>query len=237
MGDHLVWMGENLSELIVRTIPALKTPTTMELAVQFLDRWQTLVSGLLALVAAGWTVYFLRRQINIELKRDEDASKRAERGARIRVSHALSPLSVYADQGIIHWAMNDLTLDFPSLPSSSIDTLMQVAKDVDGETFESIRQLVLEAQVLNARATGFLSSAKPPLNWREVLIHDLLYFKCLVNKLYKYGRDQSLTLPFEEPTRAELEKAVPSLVTLGIQGEEEDTLKNEIETALNRQCY
>lgn len=233
MGDHLIWLGEHLPDFINRLMPKPRNPTTMEVTVEFLDRWQTLISGVLAVVAAGVTVYFLVRQIEIEYRRDRISSKRAETGARIRIAPALSPLSVYVDEAFLHWARQDRTAPFPVFPHASIETLMQVSIDVDDETFQSIRELVQWAQVFEARVTGFLGrDTKPPVNWREVLVSDLMYLSCLISRLYKYGRDQVLSLPFEEPSTEEMVRAVPSMLRLGLAFDAEKTLTEEIGNAI-----
>jgi len=233
MGDDLFWLGEHLPDLINRLMPRPASPTTIEITAEFLDRWQTLISGVLAVAAAGVTVYFLARQIEIESRRDRMSARRAETGARIRIAPALSPLSVYVDEAFLHWARQDRTALFPALPHASIETLMQVSIDVDDDTFQSIRELVQWAQVFEARVTGFLvQDTKPPVNWREVLVSDLMYLSCLINRLYKYGRDQVSSLPFEEPSAEEMMGAVPSILRLGFTMDDENKLKDEIENAI-----
>jgi hypothetical protein len=33
----------------------------------FLDRWQTLIAGLLAMIGAGWTIWYIRKDIARDL--------------------------------------------------------------------------------------------------------------------------------------------------------------------------
>ncbi|WP_176056078.1 hypothetical protein [Brucella intermedia] len=240
MSVTLIDMHRDLAEIVFKLLPDLHSPTLYERVGQYLYDWQTLISGLLALGAAVVTVNHLRSQIRIERSRIKDERERAEKGAKIRIAHALSPLSVYGESGIAYWASwarTENEAPYPKLPYAAIDTLMEVAVDIDNETFESIRELVLWTQVLDARVSGYLSKdIPPPINWRENMIFELLYFKCLVNRLYAYGRGKTQVLPFVEPTRTQLEQAFPSMLPRGVSPEREKELLLEVKSSLDTHC-
>lgn len=236
MYEAIVEEFEREIQLTIKLLKSLRPHDVPGEIVQFLDKWQTLASGLLAVAAALVTVVYLRRQINIERDRLNSEKDRALKGARIRVPHALSPLSRYAKEAFLYWVANDPDHQpVPKFPHQAVETLMQIAVDVDDETFQSLRELVLWLQIVEAR-THVLSSGgqERSLNWREVFIQDLLRLNCLTNRLYDYGRGDVLTLPYAEPTRKEMEDAVPAIFPSVANYTNEAALRGEVFEALNR---
>lgn len=223
-------------QLTIKFLQSLRPHDFTHDVIQFLDRWQTLASGLLALAAALVTVFHLKRQIDLERHRQNSERDKALKGARIRVPHALSPLSRYTKEAFIYWVANDPDHQpVPKFPHQAVEALMQIAVDVDDETFQSVRELVLWLQIFEAR-TNVLSAAsrERSLNWREVFIQDLLRLNCLTNRLYDYGRGDVPVLPFAEPTREEMEKEVPAIFPSVASFTNEAALRSEVYEALNR---
>jgi hypothetical protein len=62
----------------------------------FVDHWQTLIAGLLALGGAWWTVHAIRAQVGQAREVEVDRRAREERAAKVVLSLALSELTQYA---------------------------------------------------------------------------------------------------------------------------------------------
>jgi ABC-type nickel/cobalt efflux system permease component RcnA len=60
------------------------------------DHWQTLVTGIIALVGAWWTVRGIRSQIKQTIEFERDQHEREERAARSVLPMALSEIAQYA---------------------------------------------------------------------------------------------------------------------------------------------
>lgn len=166
--------------------------------------WQTLISGLLAIVAGAavwWQVRLQRTQINDERDKHIDLMQRRERSARMRIPHALSKLSQFFEDG--YKAFENRKLHDLSLPQEPIETLMSVSESIDAQSYESVKELVDHLQVFEARHLRL----KNPMERSESLaLVDLAKLKFMTDRLYELGRAKNhAPVPFVMPTREELE--------------------------------
>ena len=201
--------------------------TAWELAVLALDRWQTLIAGMLAALGAGATIWVLLYQAKEE-------KRRREKAARIRVPHALSPLTSYLNFCFETWLEPSSRQKFPDLPNAEIEVLMQVAPDIDEDTFETISEVVISTQSFADRAKSFTAAGRSPVTRaRAILIADIAYLLFLTNSLYAYGRLEAKSIPLCKPTRTELLGALP-MIPRDLDEDARSKLEKEIIQAIER---
>lgn len=192
-----------------------------------MDHWQTLIAGILAFVGAVATIWVLLRQAR-------EGKRRIEKAARIRVPHALSPLTSYLNFCFEAWLDKFNQQRFPEPPSHAIEVLMQVAPDIDEKTFEAVSEVVKCSQYFADRAKGFTGTGRPPPSGvRVTLIADIAYLLFLTNRLYAYGRLEAKSIPLRKPSVKELLAALP-MVPHDIGEDVRAELQNEIEQAIKR---
>lgn len=167
--------------------------------------WQTLISGVLAIVAGAavwWQVRLQRKQINDERNKHLDQMQRRERSARIRIPHALSKLSQFFEDS--YKAFEYQSLDGLSLPQGAIETLMSVSESVDDQSYESVKELVSHLQVFEARHLRLKSKMERS---EHLLVIDLATLKFMTDRLYDLGRAKNYDpVPHIKATREDLEK-------------------------------
>lgn len=142
----------------------------MSCFIDFLDKWQTLISGFLAVGAAAVGTYFLRKQIA-----QSELHERTRLRARLASARAVLPLALdqianYATQQIgalaeLHENCRLWTLEAPKpslrkveLPSDVIFLLREAIEAADAnrlpKALELLSDIIAEIQVLNARIEG-----------------------------------------------------------------------------------
>lgn len=167
--------------------------------------WQTLISGVLAIVAGAavwWQVRLQRAQINEERSKHIDQIQRRERSARIRIPHALSKLSQFFDDG--YNAFENNSLEKLSLPQDAIETLMSVSESIDSQSYESVKELVSHLQVFEARHLAPKSRMERSVH---LAVIDLATLKFMTDRLYDLGRAKNHDpVPPIKPTREHLEE-------------------------------
>jgi len=138
-------------------------------------QWETLFTGVVALVAAFFTIRGLRQQIDQTQKLADDQRRRRARAARATLPLALSQLAQYATTCIqeLHdlrpYFRSDGSLDrtkgeqrfttwrLPHLPDSILSSLKECIEFVDDEPAQAIVDLIGHLQVQSSRVTGFIS--------------------------------------------------------------------------------
>jgi hypothetical protein len=157
-----------------------------------LDKWQTLIGGLLALIAAIWTVREIRRQIALQerqIRNDEtrfvDMQRRKSLGARVQLPDALSAICGYTTECLEYVA--DHQGGLPGPPESAIRTIKEAIEYVTPEASEKLVELLLFYQVHNSR----LAHYEPGHNQIEATdrLYDTVRLRWLTERMFGYARN------------------------------------------------
>ena len=128
---------------------------------QWLYEWQTLVAGVLALLAAAVSVYFLRQQIDQSDRHERERLERQHRAVRatlpLTLAGLIEPLSAMITAlhlAAIEVANNGIAKSFspPPAPGEYVEQLQQVLATTDESTVtEPIAEIIREIQTLWSR--------------------------------------------------------------------------------------
>ena len=141
--------------------------------VSWMDRWQTMLTGLAALIAAAVSVYFVQKQIAQAESAEAHRRKRRLAAARSRLQLALSTVSHYASDSIVFLKRlrDAVSADQaipplaeaprPILPEPAVLALEAVIEATDSDSFAGfLADLISEMQVLNSRLSGLPHEAQ-----------------------------------------------------------------------------
>ncbi len=174
--------------------------------------WQTLIAGLIALVAAMWTIRTMRRQALDEDGRHKDLMRRKKMAARARMPDALSEVSRYVKEMGCHLLLagsEGAIGKKPSPPIAGINSLQQVIEHIDNEAAERTFELVSWYQVQRTRtADGIdpLLAVQP--------IYDLVLLQAYVNSLFDYARNEDSAEPITMLSIPEMFNAIQTAFLL-----------------------
>lgn len=140
--------------------------------VSWMDRWQTMLTGLAALIAAGISVYFVRQQIAQAESAEAHRRKRRLAAARSRLQMTLSTISHYGTDSLVYLKrLRDAVganqpiptlaaAPRPILPDPSVLALEAVIEATDSDDFAGfLSDLISEMQVLNSRLSALPQEA------------------------------------------------------------------------------
>jgi hypothetical protein len=172
--------------------------------VAFLNQWQTLVAGLLALIGAWWTVRKIRDQIRQTADLENDRRIREERAARIVLPLALSEITQYSIDcmrflqpfaPVIGKAPQVLPgMVIPRIPPGILEPMQASARFADINVAESIGGTIAWLQVQHARLESLIQRAAGRIGqdiWTAEAIGAImdaaeLYVRC--TRLFPYSR-------------------------------------------------
>ena len=123
----------------------------------WLNRYQTMLSGLLALIAGSFAYFAARSQIKSAESLEENRRQAEEVAARARLSLALSDITSFAEKSLeilkTHLENHDeKTLDLlPNFPASTIAPLQNCIRFASKDKAKSISNLISLLQVFKAR--------------------------------------------------------------------------------------
>jgi len=116
---------------------------------EFLKDWQTLLSALIALGAAWWTVSTLKLQIAGEAGRYQESLLRKKLSARAQMPDALSALCQFSEQCMK--ALDGRNDELPPRAGAAIDVLKSAIQFIDDQAASKVFELVSFYQVHSAR--------------------------------------------------------------------------------------
>ncbi len=136
--------------------------------IDWIERFQTLIAGALALFAAIWTVRTLSHQISQAEQRHQDLIRRKFNAARAVLPLVLSRLCGYAESSILYAAKErdavkerepisnncEITEETPAFPDDIIPLLKDIIEYADDKIAESTRGLVLKIQTQRSGLTS-----------------------------------------------------------------------------------
>jgi len=179
--------------------------------VAFLDHWQTLIAGVLALLGAGLTVWIVHRQIRQTTKSEEKRRLREEQAARAVLPLALSELAQYADDCIRliapHIPANGDPPEFPKdfvvprIPEGTIEPLRDCARYADANIARQIHTMLGKLQVQHSRLDSIrqrtLQNQMRVLHYYEGVgaVIDAAEVQTLMGELLLYARGKSIDPP------------------------------------------
>lgn len=186
----------------------------LKCAVILLYKWQTLITGLLALLAAIPTVFLLHRQINLSERHERTRRQTQEAAARAVLPLTLSAIIDYAQQSsvILHSLYQNRegqvipkevrVFDAPLVPESAIGSLQSM---IEASTNKSvvivITKLINKIQIHNSRLYSIIYKKQAVLPITKLvaviniegLVIDTAMIHTLAGSLFSYARSESET--------------------------------------------
>ena len=181
----------------------------------FLEKWQTLLAGLLALGAAIWGAILLKSQIAISENHENTRRKTAEAAARAVLPLTLSSIIDYTEQSsnTLHTLYQSRegeviperarTIDIPQVPESAIGSLQSmIESSTNPEIVKVISKLIQKIQIQNSRmrsAAHREQSIRPNrinlvlARYVEDYIIDSAKIHAFASSLFSYARFSSET--------------------------------------------
>jgi hypothetical protein len=163
-------------------------------AISWMDRWQTMLTGITALIAATIGVYFVRKQIEQTEAAEAHRRKRRLAAARSRLQLALSTVSHYGSDsiGFLRGFRDALSANQavptladaprPVLPEPAVLALEAVIEATDNDGFAGfLADLISEMQVLNSRMSGL------PADALVLGVHNLDAYLMNATKVYAFA--------------------------------------------------
>ena len=199
--------------------------------IDWIERFQTLIAGVLALFAAILTVRTLSHQISQAEQRHQDLIRRKFNAARAVLPLVLSRLCGYAESSIRYAAKGrepisnncEIIEETPAFPDDIIPLLKDIIEYADDKIAESTRDLVSEIQIRRYRLTDLPKTPEFTLLSGETIISYLSVFDLAIfdaahlyahaSNFFDYARHRKDEAP-SLPTKDEVQK---KLFRLGIE--------------------
>jgi hypothetical protein len=183
---------------------------TLETISKTISEWQTLISAILALIAALWTVHEMRKQTRGDETRHENELLRKKLAARAQMPDALSEMSGYVRESCRYLVCGEKK---PTAPVGATNTLKTVIEHIDTKEAEKTFDLVSWFQVQHARLMG---SQKPKAIETAEMLYDAALLQAKVNRLFDYARNETEEVRPEKPSQEEMIGSLKSAVTVQV---------------------
>ena len=184
--------------------------------------YQTLVTGLIALFAAGLTVHFIRLQIRLSERQHREQIERQHRATRANLPFALVQLDQYSNDCLerLSKIMQDYgddddieaEVECPELPREAMETITQLITFTSDGTARKLQAVLIFLQIQYSRLSSDFDRMSPSKNPESVVIksnlrHDVLD-ACIILKMANY---------FYDYARFEVDE-LPSFADSGLTG-------------------
>lgn len=170
----------------------------MSCVIDIAKDWQTLLSALLALLAAWWTVSTIKQQIALDKEHHEDTLKRKELSARAQMPDALSALARFTE-GCMRYH-DGRSQQPPPRATEAIATLKAAIEFIDVQPAQKTFELISFYQVHNARLFSRRRREGPE---NAVRLYETALLRHYVDWLFDYARNEAQVVQ-DEPTRQNL---------------------------------
>lgn len=169
--------------------------------------WQTLITGLLAVVAAAVGGGLLAVQIRDQRRQFQEERRQQIKATLIQVPHALTEINSYLVGCYDAWKRKKPD-ERPGPPAEALKIIMDAAAVVDEDSFKSMQQLIINAQTFESRVQS--PGRQRPQNVLDTMIVDIAELSYLTTRLFKFGRmdEDTKSIPYMKPTRADLEEVL-----------------------------
>lgn len=168
--------------------------------VNFLYNWQTLLGSVLAVIAAAVSIYFLRAQIQVAEKHEQDRRDALHAASRATLPLKLSQVMDYTIECSV--ALNqelsyqsDLGrptgVELPPIPTSAIDSIERaIQASTNPEVRTVLANIARDIQIFTARAERLQIGESGPNRQREIRerLVDLSRIQSNTESLFAYGR-------------------------------------------------
>jgi hypothetical protein len=175
-----------------------------------LDKWQTLIAGILALIAGGGAIWSVLVQTRSQREEHNDLLKRKRFAARAQMSDTLSALAEFVRQCVEY--LDGRRENAPERPTDAITVLKSAIEFVDTQPSKKIFELVSFYQVHNARLFSDRQRGRTEAAAAQAY-YDAAKLYFYVDRLFDYARNLAETVT-EEPTRLNMVSAFRSAVQL-----------------------
>ncbi|WP_234837407.1 hypothetical protein [Sinorhizobium meliloti] len=186
------------------------SPMTLEAVSETISEWQTLISAVLALGAALWTVREMRKQTRGDETRHQNELLRKRLAARAQMADALSEMSGYVRESCRYLVSGE---DKPTAPVGATNTLKTVIEHIDTREAEKTFDLVSWYQVQHAR---LVASETPKRIETAEMLYDAALLQAKVNRLFDYARNEPEEVRPEEPSQEEMIGSLKNAVTVEV---------------------
>jgi len=165
----------------------------------WLNRYQTLIGGVLTLIAGSFAYFAAQKQIKHAENLQEKRRKAEEIAARAHLAFALDEINLYADKCLIKCAdiydmkgvSGTMDLKFPDLSANSIELMRNCIRFAPEESAKDIATLMNCLQIVKTRLFEMHISRTITDNEKSGLCHrilDLYVIKFLLDGLFNYSR-------------------------------------------------
>ncbi len=216
------------SILLVIAVHIFAAAPQMPALGQWLDKWQTLIAGVLALVGAYWAVIGIRQQIEFSERQERERLQREHNAVRATLPLTLSGLIEPLRSMLLalHTAREGVraqgfTTDFdpPAVPAQYVTELQAVIATTDQkDVIEPISEIIREIQTLWARVEVLRDEreqrrrADLDINIDDWVIQ-AAQIHALTESLFDYARAEVLV----GPTEVSWERAESVIFRLSIE--------------------
>ena len=187
-------------------------------AYDWLEDWQTLVSGMLAVGAALWTVFTLRQQINEQKAQTEAVAirhrellERKHRAARSQLPLTLSSICEYASNCIGFFMETEESL--PPTIDPAVASLEKVVEYADADSADALIRLAGHYQVHNARLQPLEGSDS--FLFKVERIYDAAVLYAYAERSFPYARGEEKFINSRPLSREEVDRALRIAVGFG----------------------
>lgn len=175
--------------------------------IENVKEWQTLVSAIIALIAALFTIITMNRQMGKDEARHELSAVRKRKAVRAQLPDALSELAAHIVE------MNARIIEGVSPeaepPVTALSTLKVAIEFIDDSAAERTFQLVSWYQVWSARLRRY-----DPKNDMETALYDGALLMSYVNSLFDYSRNETDEVEVGKVSGRDMEAALKNSIEI-----------------------
>lgn len=205
-------MWEWLQELDVLIIQQQDSPYPSN----FLYHYQSLIAGILALLAAAVTAYLINKQIRQQQSINQEQRRRSHRVNVIRLPIALASLTKYqkdCDRILIRIfrEVEDLTeyqvtIRAPAVPLEALNVVAEVAGTAELRDARKLATILRTSQFISSRFEGLVSELEEPIESRQVVqtednlfgyIGDNILLQKLLVRCFPYARGEEANIEYK----------------------------------------
>jgi hypothetical protein len=214
---RIFWIA---SFLILLAAVVVSTGRTSKSVVDYITTYQTLLTGLLAVGAAVWTIQRMNRAMNQEREIQEETRQRDLEAARAVLPPTLTKLIEYSETCIAElertldetppaMAARNLVLvptDFavPTTPDEILYVIRDCIRSADRDRARELQELVATLQIQNSRLRAFSRGETEARHWAFGRVLDAGEVHARTSALFEFARNRP------DPDRRSLRERVRS---------------------------
>ncbi|MFT4077827.1 hypothetical protein [Rhodomicrobium sp.] len=172
---------------------------------QFLYYWQTLISGVLALIAAIITIMKLSEQIQVQERQHTETRQSKAWAARAMLLLCLSAISKYTSEMAL-WLL-DNNRERPNSPDEVIKILVEKIEFLPANASKKIFEIIKQYQIMEARTRTRDRQTNDH-------IYEFSYLRALADSLFEFAREETNQVQEREPTRDNMVCALDGMLGL-----------------------